>query len=295
MKRQAFDNQLWCIDCVKGMRRLADRTVDLTVTSPPWDNIFKYSGTHGWGWSKFCQVAKELYRVTKKGGVVCWDIADGIHGGFCSGSTVRQACYFLDLGFKLYEHLVVHNNARFAATPLRHGLPPEEVFVFSKGKPKIVNRREKPNRPGVVGKRFKNFQPTWEGQKIAVEGAVVKPMGKRQGIWPYTPCCPKCGERWSGDLTHTTWPEFAGSSIKRYFNHDAYGDHPASMSAALVTDLIEAYSSEGDMVLEPFCGSGTTPVQAMKTGRLYLAMEIHDKYAKLADRRLNETLDMMMR
>ncbi len=299
MRFKDVHDQLWLCDCREGLKRLADKIVDLTVTSCPWDNIFKYGGNHNWSWAVFVEVAKELYRVTKDGGIVCWDIADGIEDGVCSGTTERMVCYFMDLGFSKYEKLVIHNHMRPTSTNRRHGLPPEEVFVFSKGSPATVNRRTKPNRPASVGLKFNNYQRTFDGSPGLSSKSVIKPVGKRGPVWSYHPLCPKCGTEWSGQMRFTTWPQFDEfSSVRPYYNVHAASNtkpHPARMSSALVRDLILAYSKEQELVLDPFTGSGTTPKCAVLTNRSFLGMEIHKEYYQIAERRVTDALALFLK
>ena len=173
MKRRQLYNEIWHCDCRDGLARLAKNTIDLTVTSPPWDSIFDYDGKKGENhmtWELFTTVAKELYRITLPGGFVCWDYADKVKDHTMSGNLVRMGAYFLDLGFCLVENLVVYTggaNLRSCGAARRHGLPPEQVLVLSKGPPNVgkIHRRKKPNRAGSVGTLYQNFQRNADGSQ----------------------------------------------------------------------------------------------------------------------------------
>ena len=65
-------NRIYNMDCVDGMKMLDSGSIDLTVTSPPYDNLRMYKGYS----FDFDAVAAELFRVTKDGGVVVWVVND---------------------------------------------------------------------------------------------------------------------------------------------------------------------------------------------------------------------------
>jgi DNA modification methylase len=289
-------NELWNGDCVATLQKLDAASIDLTVTSPPWDNIFNYGGHH-WDWDTFRAVAEHLWRVTKPGGVVCWDIADGVEKGFLTASTLRQGGHFLDLGFRLFEKVVIHQNYRVQPTPTRHGMPPEEVLVFSKGKPLAFHRQLKPNDPGSVGKRFRYSKRHKDGTITYRLGSAIKPMGPRSSIWCYAPSCRHCGHEWDGTMEITRNPVFAATDgVRRYSTaktpHHFTGIHPARMSPTLVKDLILAYSDPGDLILDPFMGTATTCEMALLNHRFFLGVEIHDAYFKVAQRRVREAKEV---
>lgn len=83
-------NRIYCCDNVEGMQKyLADGSVDLTVTSPPYDNQRTYENDLDWD---FESVAKELYRVTKNGGVVVWIVNDAVINKSESGTSFAKRC-----------------------------------------------------------------------------------------------------------------------------------------------------------------------------------------------------------
>jgi site-specific DNA-methyltransferase (adenine-specific) len=130
-----FINQIRCCECVEGMRTLPDNCIDLTVTSPPYDGLRDYGGDEFTD-EVFRGIAQELWRVTCPGGVVTWVVADQINGGY-SGTSLRQALYFMDLGFRLHDVLILTRMGNLYAGP-RYGKI-EFGFVLSKGKPRSIN------------------------------------------------------------------------------------------------------------------------------------------------------------
>jgi hypothetical protein len=308
MKRRQLCNEIWHCDCRVGLSKLASNTIDLTVTSPPWGDIFDYQGKkceHHMTWDLFTTVAHELLRVTVPGGFVCWDYADKVKRHIMSGDLLRMGAYFLDIGFCLCENLVVHSpgaNVRPCGAGRRHGLPAEQVLVLSKGKPNLkkIHRRQKPNRASYVGKEFQKLQRDADGSATTRRSKTTnKAIGVRGPVWCYAPQCPNCGE-WSG-LEYTTNPRFDELSSVREYYYGSYPlppwtkPHPARMYPALVRDLILAYSVWGDMVLDPFAGTGTTLEQAYLNQRYYLGMEKTELYYQMCRRRVYEAEQEVMR
>ena len=93
-------------DCLERMKEIPDGSVDLTVTSPPYDNLRTYAGTLDWSFEIFKQVANELYRITKDGGVVVWVVGDATVKGSETGTSFKQALYFKDVGFNLHDTMI---------------------------------------------------------------------------------------------------------------------------------------------------------------------------------------------
>lgn len=107
-------NTIYNEDCLATMRKMPDNYVDLTVTSPPYDNMRKYDNFS----FDFHSVAQELYRITQQGGVVVWVVGDQTKNGSESGTSFKQALYFKEtVGFKLYDTMIYRKSN---PTPLNH-------------------------------------------------------------------------------------------------------------------------------------------------------------------------------
>ena len=133
--------QLWQGDCITEMQKMESGIIDLTVTSPPYDNLRTYAGTLDWNFEIFKQVANELYRITKDGGVVVWVVGDATIKGSETGTSFRQALYFKDVGFNLHDTMIWQKSK---IVPMdfkcnRYYQEFEYMFVLSKGKPKKCN------------------------------------------------------------------------------------------------------------------------------------------------------------
>ena len=127
-------NKIYNEDCLIGLRnRIEDKTIDLTLTSPPYDNMRDYNGiAKQWTFDKFKSIADELYRVAKDGGVVVWVVNDGVEDGSESGTSFRQALYFKEIGFRLHDTMIYQKANYIPLTHRRYEQSFEYMFVFSK-------------------------------------------------------------------------------------------------------------------------------------------------------------------
>lgn len=246
--------QIYNMDCCDGIRMLADEYVDLTVTSPPYDSLRTYNG---FSWN-FEAVAKELYRVTKQGGVVVWIVSDGTIKGSETGTSFKQALFFKDVGFNLHDTMIWQK-----VSPFQHKnryIPCfEYMFVFSKGKPKTVNLiRDRKNK--------------WAGTKI--HGTERQPDGslRDKSMHQKSKSVPEVGARYNiWDIPSE--------------RHNKTG-HPAVFPVRLAMDHIYTWSNEGDFVLDPFVGSGSTALAAMQLGRKFIGFDISKEYCEIASNRI---------
>lgn len=252
---------IYCEDCIQTMRKLPEGSIDLTVTSPPYDNLRDYNGYS----FDFETVAKELYRVTKHGGVVVWIVGDATVKGSESGTSFRQALFFKEVGFNLHDTMIyMKDNPPPTGGDRRYHQAFEYCFVLTKGSPKTFNpiveeRRNKWNDKRTVRNRpvTRNKAGAFTSKQVKIEGMV-----KLQNVWSYVV---------SG-----------GSVSEEMFAHE----HPAIFPESLCRDHIVSWSNEGDLVYDPFMGSGTTAKVAAQHKRRYLGSEISQTYCDLAQRRL---------
>lgn len=238
------------------LKDIPDCSVDLTVTSPPYDDLREYKGYS----FDFETIAKELFRVTKPGGVVIWIVSDATKSGSETGTSFRQALYFKEIGFNLHDTMIWVKDTLTFPDPTRYGQTFEYMFVFSKGKPKTFNPiKDKPNKwageivhgtsRGVDGKTFR---------KSNHHKGVTQEYGVRYNVWNMP------GEK-----------------------HNDTG-HPAVFPVKLAKDHILSWSNKGDTVLDPFMGSGTTGIACADTGRDFIGIEISKDFYELSKRRTTE-------
>ena len=250
------------MDCVEGILGLDDESVDLTITSPPYDNLRLYNGKSDFSFKKFKEIAIQLYRITKQGGVVVWVVGDATIKGSESGTSFRQALYFKDIGFRLHDTMIYAKNSPLPAniTHKRYASGFEYMFVLTKSTPMKFNPlMEKCKNAGKFNKSgYRNK----DGTIRMTKGNVIPPTKITTNIWYYN----------SNQSTN---------------DRIAY-HHPAIFPDKLAEDHILSWSNEGDLVFDPMCGSGTTLKMALKNDRQYLGFEINQEYVEIANKRLNE-------
>ena len=248
-------NQIICGDNVETLRGFPDDCVDLTVTSPPYDNLRTYGG-HSWD---FEGVAQQLWRVTKPGGVVVWVVADATIDGSETGTSFRQALRFMEIGFRLHDTMIYQQSGTGAkGSNLAYWQSFEFMFVFSEGRPKAVTRlRDKKNvKAGCITGSSPKMDAI--GSRMERGCREVPDFGIRENIWQY--------------------PAHEGDGTQ----------HPAPFPEALARDHILSWSNEGDIVLDPFSGSGTTAKMAKLMGRRYIGIEVNPEYCEIAEERLRQ-------
>ena len=233
------------------MKTWPDACIDLVVTSPPYDNLRTYGG-HTWD---FEGVARELTRVLKPGGVIVWVVADATVKGSETLTSMRQAIHFKDVcGLCVHDTMIwCKDGGGAVGSNLCYTQNTEYMFVLSKGRPKTVNLlRDKPNgsagqNKSGVGRRTASGEHKIEQRKPCAE------YSKRNNWW---------------------------------YNAPERGEHPAVYPIKLARDHILSWSNEGDVVLDPFAGSGTTCLAARDAGRKYVGIEIYSEYIEIINRRL---------
>lgn len=253
-----FLDKIICGDCLDVMRGMPNGCVDLTVTSPPYDNLRTYNGYV----FDFEGIAKELYRVTKDGGVIVWVVNDAIINGSETGTSFRQALYFKDVcGFNLHDTMIWEKPFFTGKGSLVSRYAPvfEYMFILSKGKPKTFNPiKDKVNK--CSGKTLSGTIRMRDGSTKDITGKGIKKVakfGQRHNVWVMAP---------------------EMSSRNRL--------HPAPFPESLANDHIISWSNPGDVVLDPFCGSGTTCKMAKVNGRQYVGIDISDEYCRIAQARI---------
>ena len=249
-------NKIYNEDCLETMARMPDGFVDLTVTSPPYDNLRTYKGYS----FDFENVAKELYRATKDGGVVVWVVGDATVKGSESGTSFKQALYFKECGFNLHDTMIYAKNNPVPLTHNRYEQQFEFMFVLSKNKPKtfIGIKEQTKTEGGGSGKFYKKASDT----KTSIANT-IKTTGKnklKNNIWFYC---------------------VGGSKL----------GHPAIFPEQLANDHIISWSNENDLVYDCFMGSGTVAKMSILNNRNFIGSEISNEYCEIAEKRINYAED----
>lgn len=242
-------------DCVEVMKAMPEGSITCTVTSPPYDGLRTYGG-HAWS---FENTAKELWRVTQEGGVICWNVGDACIDGSETLTSFKQAIYFKEqCGFRVHDTMIYQKSNGSKPNPTRYNQVFEYVFILSKGRPKVFNPiRDKKNVTagrGVFGRHTMRERDgsmsLRNGRKVAAE------FGVRGNVW----------------LGNTRGQEDVCQALP----------HPAMMPKWLARDLILSWSNPGDTILDPFAGSGTTGKMALETGRKTILIEADSAFAEIA-------------
>lgn len=251
------DNIYNC-DCVEGMKSLSTGSVNMIVTSPPYDSLRSYGGGNNeWTFEKFTAVADEIARVLCDNGVCVWIVSDGTINGSESGTSFRQALYFMSKGLSLYDTMIWEKPSPQAPTEGRYYDVFEYMFVFCKGiKPRALNllTDHKNISAGLVGR--KETRSCAEDRQTLDKKRIVAEYSRRFNVW----------------------------QVARENNGTG---HPAIFPLKLAEGHILSWSNEGDTVLDPFMGSGTSAVACIKTNRHYIGFERNKDYYDTSIKRVS--------
>jgi len=261
-------NKIYNEDCLKTMARMPNNFIDLTVTSPPYDNLRTYNGYS----FDFESIAKELYRTTKEGGVVVWIVGDATIKGSETGTSFKQALYFKKCGFNLHDTMIFNRHGKFP-NKNRYWQNFEYMFILSKGKPKTFNPMQEQKAVSTM-KRWGNTENTntrYSKRNKDGETEVIKSNNNRHlnktkskgNIW-YIPTGNNCATK-----------------DKCAFKH------PAIFPEQLSNDHIISWSNEDDIVYDCFAGSGTTAKMSIINKRNWIASETSLEYCKIIKERIN--------
>ena len=244
-------------DAEQGLDRLPENSVDLVVTSPPYDTLRRYTDDCVWSLDKCRVIAEKLYRVVKDGGVIVWVVGDQTKNGSETGTSFKQALMFIEAGFNLNDTMIWEKkNPMPQVKQKRYNQVFEYMFVFSKGLPKTFN-------PIMVPCKC-------AGQKY---DSTCKNMG---------------GESGRTKKSFNINSEKAKSNIWEIAIAQNKTGHPAVFPYELAYDHIRSWSNEGDVVLDPFMGSGTTGLAAKDLNREFIGIEISEEYFKMSLKRIEE-------
>src|SRR5579859_1570675 len=241
--------------CPSILKEITDETIDLIVTSPPYDKMRNYNSDFD-----FENIAAELYRILKIGGVMVWIAGDSTKNGSESLTSFKQVIFFQDsCGFLLHDTMIY---GKVNPIPLNHNRYEQQfeyMFVLGKGKPKTFN-------PIKIPVKSRKQRIDHHHNRNYMRGNTLRGHNETKikgNIWFY-----KIGYMQSSkDL-------------------EAF-KHPAVFPEDLARDHILSWSNPGDLILDPFCGSGTTCKMALMNGRQYIGIDIDQGYVEIANHRID--------
>ena len=248
-------------DCVQRMREQNSNSIDLTITSPPYDGLRSYNGNiEQWGEHVWKDVIESLFRATKPGGVVVWVVGDATIKGSETGTSFKQALWAKEVGFNLHDTMI-WNKGSFTAVgslAIRYAPVFEYMIILTKGTPLKFNPlKDRKNKvSGKIGGRLR--KANGEMRKMSTDGKKRAKWGQRFNIWNMPPC--------GGNQT----------------------GHPAPFPEQLAHDHIISWSNPGDVILDPFMGSGTTGKMALQTNRKFIGIELDTEYFDIAKNRITK-------
>jgi|14_taG_2_1085336.scaffolds.fasta_scaffold00110_21 site-specific DNA-methyltransferase (adenine-specific) len=256
-------NKIILGNCVKVMDQLEDESVDAFITSPPYDELRDYNGYS----FPFEDIARKMYQKLAKGGVIVWVVGDATKKGSETGSSFRQAIFFQELGLNIHDTMIYEKNgSSFPArrTGNRYSQVFEYMFVFSKGKPKTANLIcDKPNK-------WSGYTSFGTSTNRNAAGELVKAKNRKP--------TPNFSPR------HNVWKYNTG---KKYTTNDDFAfKHPAMFPESLAEDHVMTWTNEGDLIVDPFVGAGTTTKMAAINGRRWLGIDISEEYVDIANERM---------
>lgn len=255
-------NKIYCENNLETMAKMPDDFIDLVVTSPPYDNLRDYNGFS----FEFEKVAMELFRVIKTGGVLVWIVSDSTVNGSETVTSAEQKLYFKSIGFNIHDTMIYEKNGASLPDATRYLQCFEYMFIFSKGKPKTINK---------IKDRKNRFIERWgKGRVVREKDGSLSPRGNyradeygfRFNIW-----------RFNTGAGYSTKDELAFK-------------HPAIFPEKLAADHIYSWSNKGDLVYDPFMGSGTVAKMAHIQERNWIGSEISQEYVDIANKRIEPYL-----
>jgi DNA modification methylase len=269
---QSEFGKIYCANCLEVLSSIERKSVDLTVTSPPYDfydgkrtisdpknSLRAYEGYQ----FDFERVAQLLWRVTKNGGCIVWVVGDKTTDGSESGSSFRQVLYFLDIGFRLHDTMIFEKTGPTHPEPNRYHQVFEYMFVLSKGKPRVVN---------LLRDRRNAWRRSWGRRTQRGRDGSLRDSGRGKVVYN------EFGVRFN------IWKIQTGKGFATS-DEIAY-EHPAIFPEVLARDHIRTWSNEGDLVLDPFLGSGTTAKMAEKLRRKWVGIDCSQRYCEIAKARV---------
>ncbi len=238
--------------------------VDLTVTSPPYDDLRSYNNSLVWNFDIFKNVAQRLYNITKDGGVVVWVVGDKTKKGSESGTSFKQALYFKEIGFNLHDTMIYESDK----PPLNHNRYEQKfeyMFILSKGKPKTFNPIKEECKYFGTSKKARTFRHNGNNLEETHDKGEVKKYKIKGNVWYYS------------------------TGYQKSTKDKIAFEHPAIFPEQLAEDHILSWSNEGDIVLDCFMGSGTTGKMALLNNRKFIGIEKVEEYFNISKERIEST------
>jgi len=255
-------------DCITIMESFDAEIIDLTVTSPPYDEMREYNKSSTWNFKIFKKIANQLFRITKKGGVVVWVVNDATINGSETGTSFKQALYFKKIGFRIHDTMIWEKISFRTLSHNRYEPCFEFMFIFSKGKPKTFNPIKIPClNAGKLNNNQIYYTESGEKRTQNSDDFFIRDTKIKNNIWSVATGLDK--------------------------NKSKHGFHPAKFPEKLVKDHIISWSNPGDTIFDCFLGSGTTGKMALINKCNFIGCEIDKTYFKMATERITKAQGLL--
>ena len=254
-------NSIICGDSAEVLKNFPDNSIDMVVTSPPYDGLRDYNGFS----LDLHKIGKEIYRVLKDGGIAVMVIQDATKDFAKSLTSFRTIVDWCDnVGFRLFETVIYHKNGTEGAWwKQRFRVDHEYMPIFMKGKKPQYFNKEPLKIPSKHGGKVMSGSGNrrTDGTLSETVRRPINTMKCRGTVWDYL---------MAGDK----------NPLKR--------KHPAVFPDKIPYDCIQCFCPEGGLVLDPFIGCGSTAVMAKVLGRNYIGIDISREYCDLAEERIEK-------
>lgn len=244
-------------DCIDLLRQIPDQSVQLVVTSPPYNigkeyekrqKIQKYIDFQE-------RVIKECYRILKPEGNICWQVGNYVENGSIIPLDILLYPIFDKLGMKMRSRIIWHFGHGLHASKRFSGRY-ETIIWFSKSENYFFDLNPVRVPQKYPGKKY--FKGNRKGELSC------NPLGKNPSdIW---------------DIPN----------VKN--NHVEKTEHPCQFPIALIERLVLSMTQKEDIVVDPFIGVGTVSIAALLHNRKSAGAEIEKKYLDIAKKRINKYL-----
>lgn len=248
------------------LRDVPDASVRLVLTSPPYDDARTYEGTNAP--VDFAELADFLIRVLVPGGTLAMVLDGAVNDGELSVTPYRVICeWAVRPEWMLAQVLAYGRYGQPGAYAGRFRRDHEPLIIFRKrGGDPVCNKdciaEARKHQRGAANYRWATKR---DGSKATVANTerVVREIRHRGSIWDYGPVG---------------------------YGHDdsAATGHPATFAEAFALDAVRVWSNPGELVCDPFAGSGTVARACLDLSRSFVGAELVEKYHRIATGRLSQ-------
>lgn len=267
-----YINEVICSDCEKVFLEIPDNSIDLIITSPPYADSRKntYGGISPEDYvSWFIPISEQMYRILKPTGSFILNIKEKVVNGERHTYVIKLILEMRNQGWLWTEEYIWHKKNSYPGKwPNRFRDSWERLLHFTKNRNfKMFQDEVRVPIGEWAADRLNNLSNT---DSIRDESKVSSGFGKNVSNW--------IGR-------DTVYP----TNVLHIATETSNRNHSAVFPVQIPEWFIKLFTEKGDLVLDPFIGSGTTAVAAIKLGRNYIGIENNEEFCKLSRKRIAET------